>query len=77
VLLAGVECRTGFFISSLVYEAATDPGIGVVKGQADGKDLGGQIDGGEDSVVLIDVVYIYHTSGYPMKVAAMARFQVE
>jgi len=66
-----------FFISSLVCEAATDPGIGVAKGQADGKDLLGQIDGGEGSVVLIDVVYVYHTSGYLLKVAAMARFQVE
>jgi len=33
--------------------------LGVVKGQADGKDFGEQIDGGEGSVVIIDVVYVY------------------
>ena len=59
VLLADVERGTDFLHFLLRTKRPQTLELSVVKRQTDRKDLGEQIDAGEGSVVIIDVVYVY------------------
>ena len=59
VLFADIESGTDFFYLLPRAKRLKTLELGFVKRQTDGKNLGEQIDGGEGSVVIIDVVYVY------------------